>query len=342
MAKPLVSVVLPVRDGAASMARAMASIRAQTFADWELIVIDDGSRDATREIVVAMAREEPRVRLVAGVGEGIASALNAGLAEIRGELVARMDADDESRPERLAEQVAFLRAAENREIGLVSCLVEFGGDRTVNEGYARHVDWINSLVTPEEIAVNRFVESPFAHPSVMFRREVVEKFGGYHAGDFPEDYELWLRWSDAGMRMAKVTRVLLRWNDSPARLSRTDPRYSPEAFFRMKSGWIAREVERIRAGRTVLVWGAGRPTRKRAAHLEMHGLKIAGYVDVDGRKVTEAIGGTGVAVIPPARLPPPTEALVLGYVSSRGARELIQAELRARGYAPGRDFLLCA
>jgi hypothetical protein len=144
------------------------------------------------------------------------------------------------------------------------------------------------------------------------------------------------------MRMAKVTRVLLRWNDSPARLSRTDPRYSPEAFFRMKSGWIAREVERIRAGRTVLVWGAGRPTRKRAAHLEMHGLKIAGYVDVDGRKVTEAIGGTGVAVIPPARLPPPTEALVLGYVSSRGARELIQAELRARGYAPGRDFLLCA
>lgn len=339
---PVISVLLPVHNGAASVAAAIASVRAQTFPDWELIVIDDGSTDETHDIVAATAREERRLKLVRQARGGIVAVLNAGLAAARGEFVARMDADDVSHPERLAEQEAFLRAPENRDVGLVSCLVEFGGDRAANEGYALHVDWINSLRTPEQIALNRFVEAPFAHPSVMFRRACVERCGAYRSGDFPEDYELWLRWLDAGVRMAKVPRTLLRWNDSVGRLSRVDARYDPEAFFRVKAEWIAREVRRIVGSRRVLVWGAGRPTRKRAAHLEAEGLRIAGYVDVDPKKTTGALGGTGLPVISPAELPRPDDAFVLGYVSSRGAREFIRTALGTRGYAEGRDFLMCA
>lgn len=338
------SVVLPVRDGADTVGRAIASMRTQTWSEWELLVVDDGSADETTAQVGAIMRGDSRIRLIAGKREGLVAALNAGMAEARGELIARMDADDESHPERLAEQVAFLRRPENQAIGLVGCLVEFGGDRSVSAGYALHVDWINGLMTPEAIAMNRFVESPVAHPSVMFRREVVARHGGYRAGDFPEDYELWLRWLDAGVGMAKVPRVLLRWNDRPERLSRRDPRYDEEAFFRLKAGWIAREVHRTIAGtaRRVLVWGAGRPTRKRAAQLERHGLRIAGYIDVDARKATAALGGVGVPVVGPGELPEPADAFVLGYVASRGARELIRAALVARGYAEGRDFLMCA
>jgi glycosyltransferase involved in cell wall biosynthesis len=278
------------------------------------------------------------------------AALQAGLAAGRGELVARMDADDEAHPERLAEQVAFLAAPANRAIGLVGCLVDYGGNRATNAGYALHVDWINSLVTPEEIALNRFVESPLAHPSVMFRRELVARHGGYRAGDFPEDYELWLRWLDAGVRMAKVPRVLLRWHDPPGRLSRTDARYAPAAFFRMKAEWIAREVRRrdrqaaAEGGQlpSVWIWGAGRPTRLRAAHLERHGVRIAGYIDIDAKKTTRALGGRGVPVIAPADLPAPGGVFALGYVSTRGARDLIRADLVRRGYGEGRDFLMCA
>jgi glycosyltransferase involved in cell wall biosynthesis len=346
-----VSILLPVRDGAATLARAIASIRAQTFPDWELLIVDDGSLDHTRDLVASAAREDARIHLLARPRAGLVPALNAGLAAARGEFVARMDADDESHPARLAEQVAFLRAPENRAIGLVGCLVEFGGDRAASGGYALHVDWINALTTPEAIALNRFVESPLAHPSVMFRRELVEKHGDYREGDFPEDYELWLRWLDAGVRMAKVPRALLRWNDPPTRMSRLDPRFSPEAFFRTKAEWIARELvgrglltppKHRPHAKPLLVWGAGRPTRKRAAYLGQHGLRIAGYIDIDARKTTTALGGTGVPVIPPAALPPPGEAFVLGYVSSRGARELIRSELRARGYREGHHFLMCA
>lgn len=337
---PLVSVVLPVRDGEHVIAQAVESIRAQTLRDWELVVVDDGSRDGTRAVLERLASRECRLKIVEQGREGIVAALNTGLAAASGELIARMDADDVALPERLAAQAALLR--DRPEIGVASCLVEFGGDRAASAGYALHVDWINRLIEPEDIALHRFVESPLAHPTALFRRELVVRHGGYRPGDFPEDYELWLRWLDAGVRFAKVPRLLLRWNDASARASRTDPRYDPEAFYRIKAAWLARELVRTAAGREIWVWGAGRPTRKRAAHLESAGVSIAGYIDIDPKKATPAIGGTGRPVIGFGALPPPGRIFVTSYVSSRGARELTERELRARGYAAGRDFLLCA
>lgn len=342
---PRVSIILPAYNAAATLSRAIESLQAQTFADWELIAVDDGSSDNSLEVLRAFARTEPRLHVIACPHGGIVAALNAGIAASRGEIIARMDADDEAMPERLTEQLALL--ARDPELGLVASLVEFGGDRQRNAGYALHVDWLNSLVSAEDITLNRFVESPFAHPSVMFRRELIHTHGGYRAGDFPEDYELWLRWLDAGVRMAKVPRLLLRWNDPPLRLSRTDARYSPERFFTVKAGYLARHLERLSAGtngsrrhRTVYVWGAGRPTRKRAEALVAHGVSIAGYIDIDPKKIGRAVGGR--RVIGPDELPAPGEICVLGYVSTRGARELIRAALRQRGYREGNDFVMCA
>jgi glycosyltransferase involved in cell wall biosynthesis len=363
---PLISVIMPVRNAQDVVRRAIESIGAQTLTGWELVVVNDGSTDSSLGILRESAGRDRRVRVIDRPAAGIATALNEALASSRGAYVARMDADDIAAPERLAAQAAFLSAPGNRDIGLVGCLVEFGGDRAVSTGYALHVDWINSLVTPEQIALNRFIEAPFAHPSVMFRRELAARHGGYRSGEFPEDYELWLRWMDAGVRMAKVPRVLLRWNDPPTRSSRNEPRYSPDAFFRVKAEWIVREVERTvlfesrhagvgtptkvspddaKAGpgrRRILVWGAGRPTRKRAAHLAAHGLRIDGYVDVDRKKTTPALGGTGLPVVAPPDLRSPGEVFVLVYVSSRGARDFIRAELGRRGFVEGGDFLMCA
>ena len=336
------SVVLPVRNAAGTIARAVASVRRQTFYDWELLAVDDGSTDGTREILAGIARAEPRLRVVEQAPAGVAAAANAGAAAARGEWVARMDADDESHPERLAAQVEFLSAPANRGLGVAGSLVDFGGDRVASAGYALHVDWTNGLVTPAAIALNRFVESPLVNPSVMFRRELVARHGGWRDGDFPEDYELWLRWLDAGVRMAKVPRALLTWHDAPSRLTRTDARYIPEKFFTVKAGWIARELARVAVGRKIFVWGAGRHTRKRAAHLTAHDVTIAGYVDVDAKKTGRGLGGTGVPVIADDALPPPGEIFVLSYVTTRGAREYNRERLVARGYVEGRDFLLCA
>ena len=267
----------------------------------------------------------------------LVAALNGGLAEARGEFVARMDADDESLPERLAEQVAWLDA--HPDTGVVGALVEFAGDRTTSAGYALHVDWLNSVVSPEQIALNRFVEAPFAHPSVMFRRGLAARHGGYRDGNFPEDSELWLRWLEAGVRMAKVPRVLLRWHDPPARLSRTDPRYDVEAFYRLKAEYLARWLQaHVPTERQFLVWGAGRTTRKRVKLLEAHGITVTAYVDVDPHKHGQSRAGH--FVLAPEQVPP--DAFHLGYVGKHGAREWCREFLTKGGCVEGRDFLFAA
>ncbi len=360
--QPRVSVVLPAFNALGTLPRAVQSIRQQTFTDWELIVVDDGSTDGTEEWLRQQAAKEPRLKVVQQAHGGIVTALGAGLTGARGEFIARMDADDESLPERLAEQVAYLDA--HLDIGVVGSLVEFAGERAASEGYALHVDWLNTVTTPEQIALNRFVESPFAHPSVMFRRALVAKHGGYREGPFPEDYELWLRWLEAGVRMAKVPQMLLRWHDLPERLSRIDARYAVEAFYQLKADFLARwlrihvvaaDVRRGSGlsdappsppphvvgygnGRALLIWGAGRMTRKRAKLLEGHGIAIKAYVDIDPNKLGRSRAGH--LVLKPEEIP--AGAFVLGYVAKRGAREDCRGRLERQGLVEGRDFLFAA
>ena len=336
---PVVSIVLPAFNATSIVGTAVESQRAQTFADWELIVVDDGSEDDTVGVLKSFARRDPRIRVLARPHRGVVAAANDGLAAARGEFIARMDADDVSHPDRLAEQVAFLR--ERRDVGVVGSLVEFGGDRAAQAGYALHVDWLNSVVTPDDIALNRFVESPLANPSVMFRRELVAQHGGLRGGNFPEDYELWLRWLDAGVVMAKVPRVLLTWNDPPQRLTRTDARYDVEAFYRCKAPWLARWLAKhVEPSRRILVWGAGRPTRKRAEWLVPEGVKITGYVDIDPAKVGRTFARRNV--MSPDAIPHAEEVFVVCYVAKRGARELARGHLNGRGFVEGRDFLMAA
>jgi len=336
---PAVSILLPVHNAATTLPRSLDSLRAQTFPDWELLAIDDGSTDSTARILAAAAAIDPRIHVLSIAKSGIVAALNTGLAAARAPLIARMDADDECRPTRLARQVDYL--ATQPEIGLCATQVEFGGNPVANKGYALHVEWTNSILTPDEIALNRFVESPLAHPSVMFRRELISAHGGYREHAWPEDYELWLRWLDVGGRFAKIPEPLLVWNDPPRRLSRTDPHYATDAFYACKCAYLARWLQReVDPARPIFLRGAGKPTRRRFAALAEHGVRISGYCDVAPHKIGQQIAG--LPVLAPKSLPPATECFILGAVGTRGAREFIREQLRAQGRLEGRDFLMVA
>jgi glycosyltransferase involved in cell wall biosynthesis len=335
---PAVSVVMPVRNAARTVAAAIASIRAQTFPDWELLVVDDGSTDESPAIAIAAASTDTRIRALHSPGSGIVAALQGGLAAARGRFIARMDADDESLPKRLAVQVELMEA--QPDLGVVGCRVRFGGDAEASRGYALHVAWSNTLITPAEIALNRFIEAPLAHPSVIFQRDLLASCGGYRDGAFPEDYELWLRWHEVGVRFAKTPEELLVWHDPPARLSRTGARYAPAAFYAVKAEYLAREIAGSIRGRAVWIWGAGRLTRVRAELLCRHGVEIHGYIDIDRKKWGRVLGGR--RVIGPEEIPTPCDALVLGYVGKRGARELIRRHLTAQDYREGIDFWMAA
>ncbi|MFP4071197.1 MAG: glycosyltransferase [Desulfovibrionales bacterium] len=334
-----VSVIMPVFNAEKTLAQAVESILAQTFRDFELIAVDDGSLDESARILQRYARLDPRVRPVLRPHTGIVGALNAGLSRARGKYIARMDADDFSLAPRLSAQKAFLD--ENPDVGLVACKVGFFGDPKARRGYHTYVAWTNSLCTAEEIRLHRFVESPLAHPSVMFRKTLITELGPYRQGEFPEDYELWLRFLDHGVRMHKIDRTLLHWRDDPGRLSRTSERYSLEAFYRLKAGHLARWLERNNPHHPeVVLWGSGRTTRKRAELLQEHGIRFRAYVDVDLKKIGHIIHN--VPVLSPDQIPPPGKCFILPYVAKRGARQDIVSMLDELGYRMERDYILGA
>jgi len=334
MRDPRLSIVLPFRDAATTLDECVDSVRGQTFDDWELLAVDDGSRDASAEVVARAAGEDPRIRPLRNRAPGLVGALNAGLRESRAPYVARMDADDRMRPKRLELQVAYLDG--NPDVTLVACRAELFPGKRILAGMREYLRWQDTCVTPREIADNIYVEAPFAHPSVVFRREAVAALGGYREGPFPEDWDLWLRMHQAGLAMAKVPEVLLEWRESDARASRRDGRYSREAFDRLRAEALSRDP-RLRAGRELAFWGAGPKTRKRARLLIDRGVRPLVWIDIDPRKIGKTLDGA--SVVGPERLERDSKPFVLVWVTNHGARDLIAERLASMGYAVGEDWL---
>jgi glycosyltransferase involved in cell wall biosynthesis len=331
---PDVSIVLPFRDAAATLPACLDSIERQTLASFELLAIDDGSTDQSAAIVGARAANDPRIRLLAPGRVGLVAALNLGLAAARAPLVARMDADDLMHAERLAAQRDAL--AQRPDLALVASQVELFPAELVRAGYREYARWQNQLLSSDDLASNIYVESPFAHPSVMLRREVFERVGPYADGPFPEDYDLWLRMHAAGLRMAKLPRTLLHWRERPDRASRVDPRYARAAFDRLRARYLARDA-RLGAGRPLVVWGAGRPTRLRAKLLIDQGVELDAWVDIDPNKIGRTVWG--LPVHPAEWLDRQPRPFVLVYLTAHDAREIAAGRLRGWGYRLGKDYL---
>ncbi len=330
-----VSIVLPFRDAADTIEECLDSIISQTLASFELIAIDDGSTDRSLERLGRVGAGDDRIRVFSPGRLGLVAALNFGIARAEAPLIARMDADDIMHPARLERQRDFL--ARRRNVALVGCRVELFPSSGIRAGYREYVRWQNGCVSAEDIADNIYVESPFAHPSVMVRRSVFDKLGGYAEGEFPEDYDMWLRMHRAGYRMAKLEDVLLYWRDRPGRLSRVDRRYAREAFDRVRAEYLA-EDRRLQGQRPVVVWGAGRRTRQRARLLIDRGVVPVAWIDIDPRKIGHTVWGHPVRSADwlAERRPRP---FVLVYVTRHGARDEVSKYLESVGYRRGRDYL---
>lgn len=202
-----VTVLMAAYNACQTVEVAVQSIRWQTYTDWELLIVDDGSTDGTADLLQCLATQDPRISVVRNpVNRGLAASLNIGLRQARGELIARMDADDVSLPQRLERQVAFMQS--HPEVAVLGSGAEFVDERGRFLGVAypreRH----------EELARKIYKEVPLFHPTIIARRGFYLAMNGYDEHWLRcEDADLWLR-SYRRFRFHNLQEALIRYRQS--------------------------------------------------------------------------------------------------------------------------------
>jgi hypothetical protein len=339
---PHVSVLLPVRNGAAFLGAALRSVARQTSPPLQLVAVDDASTDATPAVLAAWQGRLP-LTVVPGAGTGLVDALNVGLAACTGDLVARMDADDVMLPRRLEAQVRHLE--ENPHLAVCGTEVRSFPRRAVSPKRVAYDGWLSSLHTPEEHARDIYVEAPLAHPTAMVPKDWLTRVGGYQERGWPEDYDLWLRLHGAGARLGKPAGVLHLWREHPDRISRRHGAYTRDAIRACRIHHLATQ-HRLRE-RGVVVMGAGLEGKAAGRALLREGVAVVAHVDADLRKVGgRLMGEGGVRVLGPEALPGLRRdhpgALVVVAIGTAGARPGLRTQLATLGLREPEDAVFVA
>lgn len=200
---PSVSVVMSVYNGAEQLSETVESILQQTHSDFEFIIVNDGSADATPEILTEYQRRDPRIRIVNQPNQGLTMALNAGCRLARGAIIARQDIGDRSLPDRLQKQLAFL-AAEKKvvAVGVGSQRIGPGGENLGKLSRTLNPEAVTSLLHQEGIGI--------MHASSAFRKHAFDRVGGYRPEfRYAQDTDLWYRMSETGL-LAELPDVLFQ------------------------------------------------------------------------------------------------------------------------------------
>ena len=335
-ASPPISVLLPVRNGVEYLPEAIASIEAQTYSNYEVVAIDDGSSDDSWFVLQDWASRDERVRVFRQEPKGIVPALEFARSEATGAYLARMDADDIADPTRFDLQIQLMQS--DSSLAICGCEIEYFPAEKVRDGALRYQSWLNAPATPEEIEKEIFVECPLPHPAFFMRADAIEEVGGYQDLGWPEDYDLLLRVWRSGGRLGKVPAVLMQWREAPERLSRIDKRYSLDAFRRCKVHHLVSAFPSAVNG--VLIWGAGRVGKGFSRELAQVGVPVIAYAEVSPRKIGQNIHGAPVLDADEAlRL---KDVLHLASVGQEGARQTLRNLLSGAGYRELENFVAMA
>ena len=325
---------MPAWNAACTLTACLNSLQRQTLADWECVVVDDGSADDTAALVRGRAAGDARIILISMPRRGLVPALNRGLAHCRAPLIARLDADDVMPSERLAAQANALDG--DSTLAAVGCHVRIFPRATLSPRLREYEAWLNSMQSPDDVMRDAFVECPIAHPTLMMRRTMADMT--YCDRGWPEDYDLVLRALSSGLRVGVVPRRLLAWRDRADRWSRTDPAYTIEQFTACKAHYLANGF--LAARESYVLWGYGATGRMLRRALATHGKSPTHIVEVKVSRVGQRIHGA--PVIPIGELAALRGQPIVVSVARVGPRSEIRAALAAMQFVEGQDFVCAA
>lgn len=319
---PSISVLMPVYNPGAWLDASLRSLWRQSDADFEVIAIDDGSTDGAAETLDRAARSEPRLRVLRSPHLGLPRALNLGLAQARGALIARHDADDLSHRRRFERQRAALGG--RPDLAVVGSRLRMFPAAATGAGMRRWAAWHNGLLEHDAIANEALIDSPLAHGTAMIRREWLERVGGWQERGWPEDLDLWVRLLRSGARFAKVPETLYGWRQHRGSATRCDARYRRERFVDLKREALS--LDFVRDHPRVTLVGVGASLARAGGALRELGVEVL--------ELEAGMPG-------PDRLPALRPPAILVFMSPR-VRERWRDALARAGWIERADFIFVA
>ena len=258
MQTPLISILVPFKNTESYIVECLDSIVQQTYSHWELIIIDDGSTDASYQLVQNYANSDARIHLLSNTGNGIIEALRTGYKLAKGTFVTRMDSDDVMALNKLEQMQQSLVTRGKGHLALEN--VQYFSKTGVGKGYKRYEDWLNRLTSKGNNFNEIYKECVIPSPCWMVYKTDFDHCGGFSLDIYPEDYDLAFRFYRQGLKCIPSNEVLHHWRDYAVRTSRVDAHYAENSFLEIKVNYFL-ELS-YNKNKTLVIWGAGTKGKK--------------------------------------------------------------------------------
>lgn len=253
----MISILMPAKNAEKYIEACIDSILNQTFKEWELLVVNDGSSDQTEQIVKNYESQDLRIQLLQNKGNGIIDALHTAFKASKGNYIGRMDADDIMHEQKLELQIAKL--VDNPGT-VVTNKVKYFSDRGMQDGYLKYERWLNELIDQESHYSQIYKECVLPSPSWLMERSTLLSVGGFENLIYPEDYDLCFKLYEKGIPITGICQTLHFWRDYDDRTSRTSAHYADNRFLELKVRYFLSCDHDVNS--TLCVYGAGKKGKK--------------------------------------------------------------------------------
>jgi len=253
MQYPLVSILIPFKNTASYLPECLDSILAQTYTNWEVIIIDDFSSDDSPKLVANYAQRDERIQLLKNTNPGIINALRLAFKHSEGDFITRMDSDDIMPTDKL--KILANNLAQNGKKHVATGLVKYFSSEGISDGYKKYENWLNALTLKGNNFSEIYKECVIPSPCWMIHREDLVACNAFNANRYPEDYDLTFRFCEQEFTVIPCDKILHYWRDYGTRTSRTDSNYIENSFLELKIRYFLKLHYDTK--KELVIWGAG-------------------------------------------------------------------------------------
>lgn len=253
MEQPLVSILTPFKNTSEFLSECLTSIQKQSYTNWELLIVDDGSTDNSYKIVNTFTKKDKRIKLFTNPGKGIIEALRFAYSKASGIFITRMDSDDIMTPNKLEVLTSLL--LKNGKGYLATGLVKYFSKEGISAGYKNYETWLNKLTKAGTNYSEIYKECVIASPCWMLYRTDFKTIEAFKPNRYPEDYDLTFRCYKYGLKVIPCNELLHYWRDYSNRTSRTHKHYAQNYFLDIKLHYFLKLDHNPK--KPLVIWGAG-------------------------------------------------------------------------------------